>query len=96
MSLGERVLYALLIIALTIESASAQIVDESTRNRMFLIKLTGPDGQVIYINPSAVVSVRAPRGADTVGPAIHCILHTNDGKFIAVAERCNAFVQEAN
>lgn len=57
-----------------------------------LIKLTGPDGQEILINPKQIVSLRPPRGPDHVGPNIHCIVHTTDGKFIGVVESCETFI----
>ena len=62
---------------------------------VILIRLHGPNGQVIYINPVQVVSVRPPRVPDHVTPDIHCLLHTADGKFIAVSETCEQFVSEA-
>jgi hypothetical protein len=62
---------------------------------VILIRLHGPEGQDIYVNPQAVVSVRAPRRTDTVGPQLHCLLHTTDGKYIAVVETCAQFVAEA-
>ena len=59
---------------------------------LFLLRVTGPDNQVIFINPNQIVSVRAPRRADVLGPGIHCLVHTTDGKYIAVIEECNKFV----
>lgn len=53
-----------------------------------LIELTGPDQQIIAVSPSQVVSVREPRGDQHFGPGIRCLLHTTDGKFIAVIETC--------
>jgi hypothetical protein len=66
-----------------------------TAQDVILIRLHGPDGQEIYVNPKTVVSVRPPRGTDTVGPQLHCLLHTTDGKYIAVTETCDKFVAEA-
>lgn len=67
----------------------------TTVEEVILIRLHGPDNQIIYINPTTVVSVRPPRSLDHVSPTIHCLLHTTDGKFISVAETCEQFVSEA-
>lgn len=56
-----------------------------------LVILTGPEKQRIEVNPEQVVSVRIPRNDDTQtyrSPAIKCLIHTTDGKFIAVVEDC--------
>jgi hypothetical protein len=54
-----------------------------------LVALTGPGGQVIEINPAEIVSLREPRG-DHFDKDVHCLIHTSDGKFIAVLETCQA------
>lgn len=59
---------------------------------VILYKLTGLDKQVIYINPEQVVSLRSPRAADYVAQGVKCIIHTTDGKYIAVLEECDKFV----
>lgn len=53
-----------------------------------LVALTGPDGQVILINPPEVVTVRTVRATDHHPPKTQCLIHTADGKFIAVRETC--------
>jgi hypothetical protein len=53
-----------------------------------LITLTGPGGQVIEINPAEIVSLREPRGDGHLDKDVHCLIHTTDGKFIAVKETC--------
>jgi hypothetical protein len=53
-----------------------------------LVQFTGPDNQKIDVNPVAVISVRAPRGAEHLGHGVKCLIHTADGKFIAVVEDC--------
>lgn len=54
-----------------------------------LVVLTGPDGQLISLNPNTVVTTRAPRSTEHFAPGIKCLIHTIDGKFIAVQEDCD-------
>lgn len=58
-----------------------------------LIELTGPDQQTIAVSPSQVVTVREPRGDQHFGAGVKCLLHTTDGKFVAVAEDCRTVRQ---
>jgi len=51
------------------------------------VALTGPGGQPVFVNPSEVISVREPLGGH-YDPAVRCVLHTSDGKYIAVTETC--------
>jgi hypothetical protein len=56
-----------------------------------LIKLTGPDDQLIEINPSQIVGLRTPRkGSDDhhFHASVKCLVFTADGKFNAVVESC--------
>jgi hypothetical protein len=56
-----------------------------------LVTFTGPEKQQIDVNPEQVVSLRNRR--DDGGyyhPAVRCIIHTADNKFIAVTEDCEA------
>lgn len=53
-----------------------------------LVELHGLDGQLIELNPAAIITVRVPRVRDHFGPGIRCLVHTTDGKFIAVTESC--------
>jgi uncharacterized protein YlzI (FlbEa/FlbD family) len=55
-----------------------------------LVQFTGVDGQEIDINPQEIVSVREVRPSETqhFDKKIKCIIHTSDGKFIAVTEDC--------
>jgi hypothetical protein len=55
---------------------------------IILIQVTGPDTQVIDINPSQVVTVRPPRVSDHFGPGVHCLINTTDGKFVGVVQTC--------
>ena len=54
-----------------------------------LVQLTGLDGQVIELNPDQVVSVRPVREMDHFGKGINCLIHTTDGKYLAVTETCD-------
>ena len=60
---------------------------------LHLVELTGPDDQIIYVSPQEVVSARAPRSSEHLGKRVHCLLHTVDGKFIAVVEDCRTVKQ---
>lgn len=58
--------------------------------QLSLVELHGIGGQVIYINPPEVTSVREPRGLDSGHwvAGIRCLLLMADGKFITVTEPC--------
>jgi len=60
---------------------------------VLLVQLTGPDDQRIEVNPHEIVSVRAPRGPEHFAKGVRCVLHTTDGKFIAVVEDCDTVLQ---
>jgi hypothetical protein len=53
-----------------------------------LILFTGPDGQLIEVNPQSVASIRSVRGGDHFTQAIKCNIFTTDGKNIGVVETC--------
>lgn len=54
---------------------------------LHLVPLTAPNGEAIPVNPEKVVSVRpAPDGIHH--HLVRCVVHTDDGKFIAVTEHC--------
>lgn len=54
----------------------------------FFVMFTGPEHQVIQINPEKVTTFRRPRGNDHLGKETHCVIFTTDGKFISVVESC--------
>jgi hypothetical protein len=54
-----------------------------------LILFTGPDGQLVEVNPHSVASIRTVRGGDHFAKGINCNIFTTDGKNIAVAETCD-------
>jgi len=53
------------------------------------IQLTGPDNQVIQLNPKSIIDFRTPRGTDHFAPGTRCLIHTTDGRFISVVETCD-------
>jgi hypothetical protein len=53
-----------------------------------LITLTGPDKQVIEINPHTVTTLRTIRDPEQFAKGTHCIVFTTDGKNINVVETC--------
>jgi hypothetical protein len=60
---------------------------------LHLVELAGPDNQAIYVSPVEVVSIRAPRSSEHLGKRVRCLIHTVDGKFIAVVEDCGTVKQ---
>lgn len=52
------------------------------------IVLTGPDHQVIEVNPAKIVSLRAPRHAEHFAPGTRCLVFTADAKYLSVMESC--------
>lgn len=62
---------------------------------LLLLELTGPGGQHIEVNRDSITSLRVPRGTDHFGPEIHCIVFTDDGKFIGVQEDCTTVARRA-
>lgn len=57
---------------------------------IFWLELTGPEQQVIHVNPTDIVSLRNVRGGDHFYEGAKCILHMVDGKPIVVIETCDA------
>lgn len=56
---------------------------------LHLVRLTGPDDQLIEINPDEVVSIREPRNSDQhFHERVQCLIFTSDGKFTGVVEDC--------
>lgn len=58
-----------------------------------LIELTGPEDQHIEINPSEIVSLRAPRASEHFAPGINCLVSTADGKYVGVVESCETIAR---
>jgi len=54
---------------------------------LMLIVLTGANGQKIEVNPKQIVSIRNQRG--NLADGLRCLIHTTDGKYIAVTELCD-------
>ena len=57
---------------------------------LHLIRLTGPDNQVVLINPETVIALREPRGekGQHFHASINCLVFTTDAKFTPVIETC--------
>jgi len=53
-----------------------------------LISLTGPDGQIIQVNPQDVTSLRTIRNSEHFAPGVHCNVFMTDGKNVGVVEDC--------
>jgi hypothetical protein len=53
-----------------------------------LITLTGPDRQLIEINPRSVTTLRTVRDAEQFAKGTKCIVFTTDGKNVNVTETC--------
>lgn len=59
-----------------------------------LIQFTGPENQVVEINPAQVVTTRKPRNTEGhFNKNIKCLIHTTDGKYVAVVEDCEVVHQ---
>jgi hypothetical protein len=54
-----------------------------------LVQFTGPDQQMIVINPQTVVNFRSPRGTDHFSAGTKCLIFTSDAKYIPVMESCD-------
>lgn len=55
---------------------------------LHFIHVTGPDGQAIDVAVDQVVSLRSRHESTPVHEEVNCLIHTADGKFIAVRETC--------
>jgi hypothetical protein len=54
-----------------------------------LVRFTGPDNQLIEINPDEVVAIRTPRDSEQhFHQKVACLIFTSDGKFVGVIETC--------
>lgn len=70
-------------------SARARVTLVALSYAVHLIAVTGPDRQVILLNPLEVVTVRTPRGEEGhFAKGVRCLVHTTDGKVVAVLEEC--------
>jgi hypothetical protein len=56
---------------------------------LHFLNLTGPNGQSIDVAVDQIVSLRARRkDEEHLHGEVNCLVHTTDGKFIAVRETC--------
>ena len=53
-----------------------------------LIELHGPGGQLIYLNPAEVSSVREPLHAEHFMSGSRCLIYLTNRNFITVSENC--------
>lgn len=55
-----------------------------------LVQIMGTDGQIVWVNPSQVISIREPRGVNQGHWArgTKCLVLTVDGKFFTTIEPC--------
>jgi hypothetical protein len=53
-----------------------------------LILFTGPDGQIIEVNPQAIASIRSIRVSEHFASGVKCNIFMTDGKNISVIETC--------
>lgn len=51
-----------------------------------LVEFLAPNNQTIYVNPSAVVSLREP--TKFFHETTHCVIYKSDGKFVPVLDDC--------
>lgn len=62
---------------------------------LLLLELTGPEGQHIDLNRDSIATLRVPRGSEHFGKDVHCLVFTQDGKFIGVQEDCTTVARRA-
>lgn len=60
---------------------------------VLFLTLTGPDKQVIEVNPDAIIELRAPRAAEHFAPSTRCLVFLSDGKFLSVVDSCTDIKQ---
>ena len=61
-----------------------------------LVEFTGPDKQMVEVNPDEIVSIREPRGEVQAHfhKDVKCLIFMSDGKFIGVIENCHVVVEK--
>ena len=64
---------------------------------LHFLHLTGPNGQGIDIAIDQIVSLRERRADEEhIAKSVKCLVHTTDGKFIAVQEDCKTVEEQLN
>jgi len=61
-----------------------------------LVEFTGPDQQMIEVNPDNIVSIRELRGEiqGHFHKDVKCLIFMSDGKFLGVIENCHVVVEK--
>jgi hypothetical protein len=53
-----------------------------------------PGGGVVDLDPHKIITMREPAIEGHISNAIHCIINTDDGKFIGVTETCDDVINK--
>lgn len=61
---------------------------------LYLIRLHGPDGNEIDINPREITVMREKEQGKHLTPGVECAISMSDGKFVAVVETCDQVRQK--
>lgn len=61
-----------------------------------LVQIAGPDQQVIWIQPDAIVSLRQPRSEQHFSRGTRCLLQMVDGHYVATVESCDSVRRKLN
>lgn len=61
-----------------------------------LVALNGPNGQVIWVNPDQIVSIRKMREdkKNEVAAWVNCAIETETGKFVNTADTCDVVIEK--
>jgi hypothetical protein len=54
-----------------------------------LVELHGPTGQLIYVNPAEVTTIREPLAASHFAREVRCLIYLTNRNFITVRETCD-------
>ena len=73
--------------------AACATPDPPTNNlALDLVEFEAPNHQTIYVNPSAVVSLREP--TKLFHENTHCVIYKTDGKFVPVLDDCETVMKK--
>ena len=57
-----------------------------------LVEFLAPNHETVYVNPSAVVSLREP--TKLFHENTHCVIYKSDGKFVPVLDDCTTVMRK--